>query len=464
MVSDYNDDALYAKKKLQEVSDTHCLAKWFQTSLHLTTGHTNSCYHNPPHKIDESTLYQPHMLLHTNQRLDEKVQMLGGERTKGCEYCWKLEDQGNLSDRHYRSGEPWAMDNFDKASMSSLLSSAGHDDPTYVEVNFNSACNLKCMYCSPQYSTTWMAHAKQHGPYPTLEPHNDPVHFEGDRRPIPRREHNPYVEAFWKRFPHLYKNLRHLRLTGGEPLMDDNTYKVFEYILEHPKPDLHLNVTSNFSVEHELFHEYLEYSKRICDGENVEHMMQFVSLDGFGRKAEYMRQGMDFNRVWDYVNEFLYRIPGRNSVTFIITMNALSISSLDTLLTAINGLREIYSNDYQRVWFDVPLLRDPAWMSIQNLPESYQWKLQQIINWMTGKDEYSCEGFSGFKDYEIDKVRRDLDFMKTELTEEKLTKNKVNFHRFYAEYDKRHGTDFLEVFPEMEDYWAECMYRSKTYE
>lgn len=29
-----------------------CLAKWKQVSLHLTTGHTNSCYHPPLHRIE----------------------------------------------------------------------------------------------------------------------------------------------------------------------------------------------------------------------------------------------------------------------------------------------------------------------------------------------------------------------------------------------------------------------------
>ena len=50
--SDYKSDALKAKEKLAEVSPTMCLAKWNQTSLHLPTGLTNSCYHPPLHRID----------------------------------------------------------------------------------------------------------------------------------------------------------------------------------------------------------------------------------------------------------------------------------------------------------------------------------------------------------------------------------------------------------------------------
>ena len=88
--------------------------------------------------------------------------------------------------------------------------------------------------------------------------------------------------------------------------------------------------------------------------------------------AEYIRNGLDFNYMMDNVEEFLERIPVRNSITFICTYNNLSITSMDKLLEKILELRTKYSKTYQRVWFDVPLLRQPAWQQITLLPESYQ--------------------------------------------------------------------------------------------
>lgn len=457
-MSNYNDDAKKAKEKLAEVSDTFCLAKWKQTSLHLTTGHTNSCYHPPPHKMDLST----GSLNDTPEKLKQKTQMALGERPKGCEYCWRMEDKGNMSDRHYRSGEPWAMDSYDEVVESLVTGATVY--PSYVEVNFNSACNLKCSYCSPQYSSTWMAESKQHGAWPTLTPHNDPAYFAGDRKPIPNREHNPYLTQFWDEWPEMYKGLRHFRMTGGEPMLDPNTYRVFDYVLENPKPDLHLNVTSNFSVEPQIFDKYMDYVGRICDGENVEHFMQFVSLDGFGNQAEYIRHGLDFDRLWDNVNRYLNDIPHRNSITFIITLNNLSIGSLRELFTAIYGLREIYSDDYQRVWFDIPLLIDPVWQSIQILPESYCFQLEKLVKYLSGHPEESCDGFGGFKDYEVAKLQRNLDAMRTPMDEQKLNEARINFYRFFVEHDKRRGTNFKETFPEMIEFWDDCMYRSNNHD
>ena len=87
--------------------------------------------------------------------------MLKGERPDGCEYCWKIEDVGGTSDRIYRSGEYWAQN-----SRKDIIASTQNDlniNPRYVEVNFNQACNFKCIYCSPHLSTTWEEEIREHG-------------------------------------------------------------------------------------------------------------------------------------------------------------------------------------------------------------------------------------------------------------------------------------------------------------
>jgi len=340
--SNYKADALKAREKLESVSPTMCLAKWNQVSLHLPTGLTNSCYHPPLHKIDaERVKRNPAALHNTAEKLQQRDQMLKGERPDGCSYCWKMEDTGEVSDRHYRSGEPWAMQDFDDIRKKPI------DDkwtPRYVEVNFNHACNFKCSYCSPQFSTTWGQETERYGEYPTTPPHNAPEHFQGHRRPIPNREDNAYVTAFWKWWPTLYKNLKHFRMTGGEPMMDPNTYRVFQYIIDHPKDDLHLNVTSNMCPpDKKLKEKYFNMAQNICTEQKVEHMMQFVSVDAYGERAEYIRNGLDFNYMMDNVEEFLDRIKTRNSITFICTYNNLSVTSMDKLLEKILELRKRYT-------------------------------------------------------------------------------------------------------------------------
>jgi organic radical activating enzyme len=456
--SDFMASAEFMKDNL---GPSLCLAKWQQLSLHLPTGLTNSCYHPPLHQIDASLLKDDPSALHnTPHKKEQRVIMLKNERPSECSYCWTQEDLGNLSDRHYRSGEPWAAEHFEEIKN-------GQSDnpiPSYVEVNFNHACNLKCSYCSPQFSSSWADEVARYGAYPTSNPHNDPAHFTGNRRPIPASEDNPYVDAFWEWFPELYPKLKHFRMTGGEPLMDKNTYKVFDYVLAFPKPDLHLNVTSNFCVEPKLYDKYHDYVKQLCNTQ-IEHFMQYVSLDsGISEHAEYIRHGLHYFRMHENVHRFLDHIRNRNSLTFIVTMNNLSVLGIERLLDWILSLRKLYSKTYQRVWFDTPLLRSPSWQSLQILPPVYADRLERVADWMEANLETPDKPFQGFKDYEVQRMRRNIDWMRegSNLDPEYVTMQRADFYRFFNEHDKRRQTDFLKTFPMMKEFWDECRYYAQN--
>ena len=440
-----------------------CLATWKQVSLHLPTRLNNSCYHPPLHPIpEERLLVNPSSLHNTPHKKEQRKIMLQQERPSECSYCWTQEDLGNLSDRHYRSAEPWAGKDFH-----TILESTGDEDviPSYVEVNFNHACNLSCSYCSPQFSSTWQSEVDKSGGYPTLPIHNDPSHFTGRNRPIPAREENPYVDAFWHWWPELYPELEHFRMTGGEPLMDKNTYRVFDYVLENPSPKLHMNVTSNFSVEPALFEKYLDYVKQMTTNEPryLEHFMQFVSLDAMFERAEYGRHGMNFERVWENVNRFLAEVPNRSSLTFIITMNTLNVTGLHELINGIHGLRQVYSKTYQRVWFDTPILRQPAWQNVQIMPEEYVDPLEETWAFMCSKMEQPENPYKGFKDYELHRLQRVIDYMQEgcKLDPEYVKMQRANFYRFFNEHDRRRETDFLTTFPEMKEFWNTCKHYAK---
>ena len=458
--TDNKSHFLTAAEKMQaNLGPALCLAKWKQVSLHLPTGLNNSCYHPPLQQITADDLQRTGGIHNTAHKKQQRMMMIRGEKPTECQYCWNMENLDKLSDRHYRSGEAWAAVDFEK-----IKNSVGNEDdvvPSYVEVNFNHACNLKCSYCSPQFSSSWGEEIERHGAYPTSKPHNAPEHFVGNRKPILVREDNPYVDAFWEWWPTLYPELVHFRMTGGEPLMDKNTYRVFDYVLANPSPQLHLNVTSNFSVEDQLFKKYISYVKRLCTPD-IEHFMQYVSLDsGIPAQAEYLRHGLDYGRMANNVEEFLTDIPYRNSLTFIITMNNLTVTGLPALLKWILELRKAHSTTYQRVWFDTPVLREPTWQSLQILPESYVTQLERARDYMLANMVTDENLLHGFKDYEVQRLERDIAWMR-EGQHKDNSVAQADFYRFFNEHNSRRGTDFLKTFPEMRSWWAECEYHARV--
>ena len=238
---------------------------------------------------------------------------------------------------------------------------------------------------------------------------------------------------------------------------------MFDYVLAFPKPDLHIDVTSNFSVEEKLWEQYFSYVNQLCNT-NIEHFMQYVSLDSWGNQAEYIRNGMDFWKVSKRVEHFLEEIPYRNSLTFIITMNNLNILGLKKLLQSILDMRSSHSKTYQRVWFDTPILRQPTWQSLQILPPVYAKRLQDVVDWMRENQETPERAFQGFKDYEVQRMQRVLDWMQegSKLDQEYVIMQRADFYRFFNEHDKRRGTWFLNTFPEMREFWDECRYHAQN--
>jgi len=136
-----------------------CLAKWKQVSLHLQTGMNNSCYHPPLHPIDPSAIAQdPGALHNTEHKKAQRVIMLQNEKPAECQYCWNMEAENKLSDRHYRSGEPWAALDFEKIKNSTGL----ENDviPSYVEVNLVALGQMKrkewALILPPLRITAWI--------------------------------------------------------------------------------------------------------------------------------------------------------------------------------------------------------------------------------------------------------------------------------------------------------------------
>ena len=478
--------------KLDTISPSFCLAKWNMVSLHLTNGMTHSCYHNPPHPISLKGLQENPGLLHnTDKKITERTQMRNGERPDGCSYCWRIEDSGHKSDRHYRADEWWNGVDFEKISKGDLHLDS-NITPAYVEVNFNQTCNFKCIYCSPHLSSSWEEEIEEHGPYTMyLGSHNN-IKSLIDKKLMPKRtaqKDNPYVQAFWKWWPEIYPNLKIFRMTGGEPLVDHNTWKVLDYANENPNPNLEISVTSNFCPpKPELFDKFINKIKALEEvrvynfnnkercGPGIKYFNMFVSLDSVGKQAEYIRTGLNYNTLESNVKRFLNETSG-TSLTFINTFNMLSITKHLEFLQMILKLRQEYSKKNQsevtiqipnkpsylpfvrektqRIWFDVPLLNTPSWLNIKLLSDMPEFvsMLADCIAFM--QDNKMDDNLVGFYDYEIDKVQRNYDILKEGKRQAELVVDKRRFCDFVDELDKRRNTNFQNTFPELAQFYTD---------
>lgn len=516
--TEYFQSAEKIRAILQTHSPSLCLAKWLQVSINLTNGSTQSCYHPPPHNIPMRELRVDVSALHnTDHKKHERRLMLRGERPEGCAYCWRVEDAGDgnhLSDRHYKSGEHWARD-----KVSDIVTHGPEHNviPTYVEVNFNRTCNFKCMYCSPHVSSTWQEEIENYGPYDLKDySHNDLIGLQryGYMPLSVSSKDNPYVEAFWKWWPEIYYELRVFRMTGGEPLMDRNTFKVLDYVVKNPHSKLELSITSNLCPpDQKLFDKFLDQVKQmesISIHKQSKHLFPkwdkdfwyvekgfknfwlYVSLDSVGDQAEYIRHGMDFKRLKNNVEQFLTETK-HTMVSFINTFNILSIHGLKDFLQMILDLRQKYGGQhqveehlpvnfeheiyhlkpkyyphkkFQRIHFDIPLLDYPHWFDPRSADQELVDIIEDCVKFMEDnqqKVDYLIT-FEGFKPHEILKLKRNLEIIKKGISAEDERRNRLHFFEFIIEYDRRKKLSFPKVFPKMRNYFMECekIYREEN--
>jgi organic radical activating enzyme len=458
-----------AKKKLDAVGCGFCLAKWTQVTMHLHNGTTHSCHHPEPHKVSLEELSRNPTALHNSKiKKMARKEMLENKRPSECSYCWNVEDTSNsFSDRVFKSSEPWSEPYFDEISKSDWRSNF---NPKYVEVSFSNTCNFKCAYCGPEYSSKWMEEINDHGPYQLSFEYNGTKRMEErNTKPYKHSEDNPYVNSFWEWFPDLYKSMDTFRITGGEPLLSKDTWKVLDFILEtnEPNRNLKLSINSNLGVPDNLIDRLIEKLDNIIRNNLVKEIIIFTSCDGYGIQSEYTRYGMNFEKLFNNIDKVLTSL---SKVTIVVmsTFNIFSVFSYESLIRKVHELKIKHFNPH-RYWsssiiLDTSYLRQPSFMSFRLLKgyisEDF---FDRWIKYMKFNSTYRSLNFLqmqnvtdvGFSTQEIEKVSRLKDIFTSDqnLNDSELLQHKIDLNTFVKQYETRRGLKVLEVYPELESFF-----------
>ena len=439
---------------MNEISPTFCLAKWHHTTIYLQTGETHSCYHPAPHPIPlEEIANDPSALHNTTQKISERAEMIAGDKPRGCQYCWNIEALGEdyISDRKERNASIYTEERFNAIKLDPLAPV----NPQYIEISFGNECNFKCGYCHPKHSSSYYKEIKDFGPYTTVRHHRNDINWFK----IYEEETNPYVEAWWRWWPEVRKTLTILRITGGEPLLQQSTWKLLDDLEVNPLPNLELNINTNFGVKPILVERLVEKVNKLLANNCIRDFKIFTSVDTWGKPAEYIRTGLDIS-IWER-NLDTYLTKTKLPVTFMITFNVLTVTNFQTLLEKILEWRVKYNgteqNKWQRIRFDTPFLKEPLQYDMNILPkDEFMPYMNQHLQFI--KDNLDDNDRGKFSDLEYEKFLRVVKYMETtQYTNEKLLEGRRDFYNWFTEYDRRRGTDFISTFPALADFYWDCM-------
>ncbi len=453
------------KELLNNVGCGFCLAKWTQVTMHLHNGMTHSCHHPAPHKIPLSEIKNNPTALHnTKHKKEQRKLMLEGDKPEECNYCWRIEDNtNNFSDRIFKSDEPWSKPYYDEIKDSNWRENY---NPKYVEVSFSNTCNFKCSYCSPMFSSKWMEEIERFGGYPTSTNFNDLTWVrETNQLPYKHSEENPYVKSFWNWWPDLYNDLHTFRITGGEPLLSKDTWKILEFIetTDKPNKNLNLSINTNLGSPKSLIEKFVTSVKKIINEDRVNEFIIFTSCESYGEQAEYIRNGLDYDLFIENVEHILSELP-KVTINVMATFNALSVFGYGKFIDKIFELKVKHHNQ-NRYWvsaiqLDTSYLRWPEHLSIKILNDEHKSLILECAKkaFYYATPEFNNE-YVGFSDVEVQKIKRIYDYSISEDEKFDVEKNKMDFISFVDEHDLRRGTNFINTFPELENFYKDVKNR-----
>jgi organic radical activating enzyme len=440
----------YRDRVVNKVSPAFCGAKWYNATIWLGNGTTASCHHPPAHKIPLEEVALNHKAIHNTQykKLIRK-QMLEGERPKECEYCWKIEDMGpdKVSDRVHKSVI------YTEEELNECKTVFGWEedvDLKTLEIAFDPNCNFACSYCNASFSTVWQKDIKMNGPYQNLVSDGAAAFQHAGDHSMPygrKNEGNPYIEAFWKWWEgELQYSLRELRVTGGEPTMSRDFWKLMKWWENNKDCNVEFAVNSNLGQKNELFEELLKSSH------NFRKFHLYTSCEATGKQAEYIRDGL----VWDKWLVNMDRLLGEGNMTTLncmMTINALCLFSLPEFMDEMLKLKKKYNTHSPVCSFNI--LRFPSFQAIVTLPKEIRMERADAIEkWIN--DNWDDEK-NGFINWERDSMTRLVTYIRTVDEGHRFTSSKESrerdFKSFYSQYDKRRGKNILEAFPMLKEWW-----------
>ena len=433
----------YKARIIDPISKSYCAAKWYNATIWLGHGQTTSCHHPPGHWIPlEELKDNPSAIHNTPHKKKMRKFMQEGHRPAECEYCWKVEDMGkqHISDRVFKT------EIFTDEDIKKSATMPWEEDVNLktLEISFDRACNFKCSYCNPAFSTAWVKDINDYGGYQNIQS-DGRGHFQDTapyaEPPTKRQEDNPYIQAFHEWWDSdLADCLEEIRITGGEPIMHKGTWKLFDWFEQHPDRGRNMR----FAINSNLCPETPKVLNKLIEKSwYVPNFEVYTSMESIGQQAEYIRDGLKYKEWKNNIHRVLKESNVRK-LHMMMTINSLCLNSITEFMDEMLDLREEYGQRAPTMTLNI--LRFPSFQSAAILPENIKTHYKNKLNeWYTSDrpQEMLSEG-------EKESVRRLIDYLDIVKTPHKNTaetpKLYNDFKSFFSQYDIRRDKDFVSIF------------------
>lgn len=294
-----------------------------------------------------------------------RSQMLAGKPVSQCADCYKAESQTGVSLRTAKNKDFLANASSsipEKAPEKFWIrefTASGLPKPTYFDVRFENVCNLKCVMCSPLWSSGVERDSVQ------ARWHKLPNGFSR----VPNRFGN--IEA-WIEAPELFEELRDfsqnttvIQWAGGEPFLSKLGLNWIRYLVESGKSkNIKLNIFTNFLKATNEIYDLLAKFKEVT---------MILSIDATNRLYDFIRYPGKWSTIEQNAAELgkrLWTDLKQTKINVNITVSAYNATSVPETI-------EWAKKQGFSVW--VGYAPGPAWLNAHILPRSIHLKVKQQL-------------------------------------------------------------------------------------
>lgn len=491
-----------------DLKDSLCTARWGYPLVDFSKGEVRTCCRTSGERVTKEQIDKlgTDIFLNTDYQKERRKEMLEGVRHEACNTCWVMEDAGIHSARFPNTSipRPWAKaidrssdfneltantelknyttgEKITPAQVTSESSILRSEHPYMLEINLSNACDLKCTYCSPYFSSKWEKDMElwSVGAGFTNFKEEDAAHIKNDIR---KEVDDRFMDLFWEWFNGKpITTLGRVGIIGGEPLINTKLPEFLNKLIESYKnlpleqrpSSGYIDSNGQYRLDHKplvWFVTNLNTPKRIMDKFiNVYlpqlceyfHVEVHASLESIGKRIEYTRDGLS----WELYKENAERLCALKIENFHfgfqIALNSLSMSTLTEFLKYAKHLHDKFERPiilkHNMVTF--PEFHHPAILPVEfaDYLEDALVFLESVKDKMRHVDD-AWGTWPAYYEY----IKTIHESLKNEMGKKQhwecgsLDNVKIRFFTFFNEIDKRSGSNFLEVFPEYSHFYNDC--------
>lgn len=276
---------------------------------------------------------------------------LSGQQPKGCDHCWKIERQGQVSNRQWHEKSYRKKFHLEFANDIQIRS---------LDIKPGNVCNFKCRICNSESSSLFADELRK---------------FETEKT-FKISQWAEYSDYMWEQLETLLPTIENLDFYGGEPFLVKKISALLkEAINRGYAKNIQLHFNSNGSIYPE---ELIELIKQFKSADIA------LSIDNIGARFELERGGQ-----WDEIEQNIIKFAQLNNNKIHVhlwpTVNIQNIYYLDSVFS----WAEQYSIDVNLNFLD-----GPSWASIPSLTpaaieliankykNSLVPELQRLSNWV----------------------------------------------------------------------------------